>query len=160
MSVLVQPADLAAPEIAALVDQHTVFCDGTAPAESCHRLAIDALVAPDITVWQAVLGGRVVGLGALKALGDADGEIKSMHTAKEARGHGVARAILGTIITEAQRRGYRALWLETGVHPDFAPARALYAANGFVETGPFGSYKPDPHSTFMTLDLTHGEVAQ
>lgn len=160
MSVLVLPADLAAPELAALVDRHTAFCDGTAPAESCHRLAIDALKAPDITVWQAVLDGRVMGLGALKVLGDTDGEIKSMHTAKEARGRGVARAILQTIIAEAERREYRALWLETGVHPDFAPARALYAANGFVETGPFGSYKTDPHSTFMTLNLTHGGAAQ
>ncbi|WP_369793544.1 hypothetical protein [Terrabacter sp. Root181] len=35
----------------------------------------------------------------------------------------------------------------------FAPARALYAADGFTGCGPFGSKRPDPHSTFMTLEL-------
>ncbi|KRF42598.1 hypothetical protein ASH01_17440 [Terrabacter sp. Soil811] len=35
----------------------------------------------------------------------------------------------------------------------FAPARALYAAHGFAECGPFGRYRLDPHSTFMTLEL-------
>lgn len=46
------------------------------------------------------------------------------------------------------------LSLETGSDPFFAPARALYAKHGFVPCPPFGSYRPDPLSTFMTLDLT------
>ena len=36
---------------------------------------------------------------------------------------------------------------------EFAAARALYARCGFIETGPFGDYVPDPNSVFMTLDL-------
>lgn len=39
-----------------------------------------------------------------------------------------------------------------------SPARVVDAANGFVETGPFGAYKPDPHSIFMTLPLTLREA--
>ena len=33
------------------------------------------------------------------------------------------------------------------------PARALYARHGFEVCGPFGDYRPDPHSTFMTREL-------
>lgn len=43
--------------------------------------------------------------------------------------------------------------LETGTQPGFAAARALYAAEGFVECGPFGAYAPSAHSAFMTRTL-------
>jgi len=33
------------------------------------------------------------------------------------------------------------------------PRAGLYAAEGFVECGPFGDYVDDPFSVFMTLDL-------
>ena len=54
---------------------------------------------------------------------------------------------------EAARRGYRRISLETGSGEFFAPARALYAKFGFVDTEPFGDYKPDPNSCFMTKAL-------
>ncbi|MCB1333373.1 MAG: GNAT family N-acetyltransferase [Roseivivax sp.] len=148
------------PDFEALVDTHTTFCDGTAPAESCHRLPVSALFGPGLTVWTVTAAdGALVGMGALKALPGGDGEVKSMHTRQSVRGQGVARAMLETILAEGARRGYGALWLETGAHPDFAPARRLYAAHGFVETGPFGSYRPDPHSVFMTRRLDVMEPA-
>jgi putative acetyltransferase len=53
-------------------------------------------------------------------------------------------------VAEAARRGYRRLSLETGAGEFFAPARALYAKYGFVACEPFGDYKPDPNSYFMT----------
>lgn len=141
------------PAFKALVDTHVTFCDGTAPAESCHRLPISALFAPDITVWGAFDGDELVGMGALKQLSPTAGEIKSMHTLAVARGKGTARAILNTILDAGARRGMTTFWLETGVHPDFAAARALYSAQGFTECGPFGTYVSDPHSTFMTKTL-------
>lgn len=137
-----------------LVNTHTEFCDGTAPAESCHRLPVSDLFVPELTVWVASEGETLLGMGALKQLSESEGEIKSMHTVAAARGKGVARKMLTTIIETAKTRGYTSLWLETGVHPDFAAARALYEKAGFRETGPFGSYVTDPHSLFMTLDLT------
>jgi putative acetyltransferase len=45
------------------------------------------------------------------------------------------------------------LSLGTGSWPYFAPARALYARHGFVECAPFGDYREDPNSVFMTLEL-------
>jgi len=66
---------------------------------------------------------------------------------------GAAAALLERIIEVARSRGYRRLSLETGTHEAFAPAWALYARFGFVDTGPFASYAPDPNSRFMTLEL-------
>ncbi|WP_316013278.1 GNAT family N-acetyltransferase [Roseobacter sp. HKCCA0434] len=149
IEILTEPT----PAFAALVDRHVAFCDGTAPAESCHRLPVEALFGPDLTVWVAEDEGALMGMGGLKALPSGGGEIKSMHTVAEARGKGFARALLGAILAEAERRGYGALWLETGSHADFAAARGLYAAHGFTETGPFGDYVTDPHSVFMIKDM-------
>ncbi len=36
---------------------------------------------------------------------------------------------------------------------EFLAARTLYASEGFTECEPFGSYRPDPASTFMTRPL-------
>lgn len=69
------------------------------------------------------------------------------------RGTGAGRALLRHIVDEARRRGITTLWLETGAEEYFAPARALYTSEGFVECGAFGSYLPDPHSRFMTRGL-------
>ena len=78
----------------ALVDTHTAFCDGTAPAESCHRLPVDALFVPEVTVWAAYDAGEMRGMGALKTLSPTEGEVKSMHTRASARGKGVAKSML------------------------------------------------------------------
>jgi putative acetyltransferase len=45
------------------------------------------------------------------------------------------------------------LSLETGSFGYFAPAVALYEAHGFAECPPFGSYRLDPNSVFLTLSL-------
>ena len=39
----------------------------------------------------------------------------------------------------------------------FLPARRLYAKAGFRECGPFGDYRLDPNSVFMTLELEPSE---
>lgn len=155
MSLCIARADLTDHAFADLVAHHKAFCDATGPEESNHRLGLSELDMPEITVWSAASeASNLLGMGALKELSPEQGEIKSMHTAEAARGLGVARSMLGVILAEARHRGYTSLWLETGAQEEFTPARALYAAHGFVETGPFGSYQPDPHSTFMTLALT------
>jgi putative acetyltransferase len=61
--------------------------------------------------------------------------------------------MLRHIIASARKDGISRLSLETGSWEYFRPARALYAAHGFVECPPFGAYVPDPNSSFMTLDL-------
>lgn len=121
------------------------------PRESIHALDLDGLRSPDITFWTVWGGDELLGCGALRELDSAHGEIKSMHTAAAHRGRGVAALLVNHILDVARFRSYRRLSLETGSMAGFAPARALYARFGFVECGPYGKYRLDPNSTYMTL---------
>ena len=56
----------------------------------------------------------LVACGAIKELSKIHGEIKSMRTSKAHRGKGIASKILEHIISEAYKRGYQRLSLETG----------------------------------------------
>jgi putative acetyltransferase len=144
--------DLRGLEIAALLEEHLAEMRAVTPLKSKHALDLDALRRPEITFWTAWDGPRLAGCGALKDLG-GEGELKSMRTAPAFRRRGVAKALLEHAIAESRRRGYARLSLETGSFAFFAPARALYAAFGFVPCGPFGDYRDDPNSSFMTLAL-------
>jgi putative acetyltransferase len=145
--------DLRGPEIADLLATHVAFCRATSPPESTHVLDLDALRSPAITFWSAWDGASLLGCAALKELDPTHGEVKSMHTAGRHRGRGVGLGLLDRVTGEARSRGYRRLSLETGSMAAFASARALYARFGFVECPPFGDYRLDPNSIFMTLEL-------
>jgi putative acetyltransferase len=145
--------DLTGPEIAELLSAHLEFGNAHSPPESVHALDIDKLRHPDITFWSVRDGGTLLGCGALSELSPGHGELKSMHTAQQHRGKGVARILVEHILAEAKKRGYRRVSLETGSMDAFAPARKLYSRFGFVECPPFGCYSPDPYSIFMTLDI-------
>jgi putative acetyltransferase len=125
----------------------------TAPG-SAHALDLSGLRGPDIQFWSAWDEGRVVAIGALKRLSESLGEVKSMHTEQSYRRKGAGGTMLRHIIAAARRIGLSRLSLETGSGPFFAPARELYQRHGFVECPPFGQYRPDPNSVFMTLDLS------
>ena len=145
--------DLSGEGIAALLREHLDHMFEITPPGSVHALGLDALRSPDITFWAAWEGSELLGCGALKELDATSGEIKSMRTAAEHRRRGVGARILEHIIGEAMRRGYRQLKLETGALPPFEPARALYARYGFEFCGPFGHYRDDPNSVFMSKPL-------
>ncbi|WP_370646352.1 GNAT family N-acetyltransferase [Arthrobacter sp. zg-Y238] len=115
---------------------------------------------PSVTFWTVREDGALLGCGALKELpplfGGAAGEygeITSMRTVESARGRGVAQMLLQQIITNARARGYIALLLETGTQEFFASSRRLYQRHGFSVCPPFGTYRADPNSTFMCLNL-------
>ena len=145
--------DLSRPSVRALIDEHLSDMHATSPPESIHALSHDDLLADHVTFWTAWDGDVLLGCGALKELDGAHGEIKTMRTARDARGQGVGAAVLAFLLDEARRRGYRRVSLETGSQDFFAPARRLYARHGFAECPPFGAYALDPHSVFMTLAL-------
>lgn len=145
--------DLTGPEIANLIGEHLRNMHQLSPPESIHALGLEKLRRPDITFWTVWDGAELMGCGALKQLDVRHGEIKSMRTATAHLRKGVASAMLLHLIDEARRRGYERVSLETGSGAAFEPARQLYARNGFVLCGPFSDYRPDPNSTFMTLDL-------
>lgn len=76
-----------------------------------------------------------------------------MRTAPVALRRGVGRALLDHVIATARDRGYTRLSLETGTHPQFAPANRLYESAGFVDGPVFGGYPASPHNRFMVLEI-------
>jgi putative acetyltransferase len=145
--------DLSGPQIAALLAEHLAEMHAISPACSVHALDLDALRGPDITFWSAWDGADLLGCGALKHLDVTHGEIKSMRTAANHTGRGVAALLLDHIITEARSRAYHRLSLETGAAPFFAPAQRLYTRHGFTPCAPFADYTDDPHSIYLTRTL-------
>lgn len=159
MSIVIERVDAATPELAAFLEAHHADMEPTAPAESRHALPFDRLLGPGVRLFAAFDGGRPVATGALAALDEEHEELKSMRTDPAVRGKGLGRGMLDFLLADAAARDIRRVSLETGSMEFFIPARALYASAGFVECGPFGGYRPDPLSTFMTLSLPAASVA-
>ncbi|MGY3320952.1 putative acetyltransferase [Arthrobacter sp. TE12231] len=113
-------------DVRQLLAGHLADMYATSPPESVHALDPAALAGPGVSFWTAREGSRLLGCAAMKHLATGDGEIKSMRTAEPARGQGVAAALLRHLLAEARSSGYRRLFLETGSHEFFAPARRLY----------------------------------
>ncbi len=145
--------DPRADDVRELLERHLAFANSHSPPEDVHALDVDSLLDPALAFFSFRSDGELLGVGALKQLGDDHAELKSMHTAQAARGRGVGRAMLDHLIGVARERGLRRVSLETGSMPAFAAARSLYASAGFVACGPFGDYRPSRNSTFMTLAL-------
>lgn len=153
--------DLSRPQVHALLNEHLANMRELSPPESVHALDLSKLRSPDITFWTVWHDERrdeqalLLGCGALKQLGAEHGEVKSMRTPTALRRRGAGRVMLAHIVDVARSRGYRRLSLETGSGEisAFRPALQLYESFGFTFCGPFGDYRPDPHSAFMTLEL-------
>ena len=145
--------DLTGREIAELLQEHIDEMRSVSPPESKHALDLDGLRRPEITLWGVWDGTVLVGCGALKELEAGHGEVKSMRTSAAYQQKGVASMVLQHLIDEAKRRGYGRLSLETGSMPFFEPARRLYAKFGFEACAPFGNYRADPNSVFLTKVL-------
>lgn len=145
--------DLSRREVHALLQAHLDAMHANSPPGSVHALDLGALKRPDVTFWTAWEDGQLLGCGALKQLDAHHAEIKSMRTAASHLRKGVARAILEVILTEALKRAYRSVSLETGTGAAFAPAHTLYESLGFSRCGPFGDYVEDDFSVFMTKQL-------
>jgi putative acetyltransferase len=153
VTLSIVPDDLSGKEVQELLAEHLADMHATSPPESVHALDLDGLRDPAVTFYSAWLGNVLMGCGALKELGDGHAEIKSMRTSSHARGRGVGGQLLAFLLAEAHDRALTRVSLETGVEPYFAAARRMYARHGFIECPPFGSYRPDPNSVFMTRTL-------
>jgi putative acetyltransferase len=141
------------PEVRALLERHLGFCLSETPPEHSFALDVDGLLDQRVTFVSCRDGDTVLGVAAIKELDARHAEIKSMHTAAEARGRGVGRALLSHLLDTARTRGYRLVSLETGTTPGFTAARALYESAGFTPTGPFGGYPETGDNTFYSLAL-------
>jgi putative acetyltransferase len=137
-------------DVRRLLERHLSFARAVTPPEDVHALELDGLLEPSVTFFSLRDDGRLLGVGAIRQLDAEHAELKSMHTAEEARRQGVARAIVDHLLAVAAERGVSRVSIETGATEAFAPARSLYAGAGFVPCGPFGDYTESPNSAYMT----------
>jgi len=149
--LIIAPADPRDPDATALLQASHTLMQELFPAEDNYALEIDELLAPDIRFFTAREGDKLMGTGAL-ALKRGYGEVKSMFTAPQARGKGVAAALLRQIEDEARANGLTSLKLETGEALD--AAIRLYERHGFRRCGRFGDYAENDTSVYMEKALT------
>ena len=74
-----------------------------------------------------------------------------MFVRAEARGFGLGRRLLNALEEVASHRGITRISLETGIRQ--SEAIGLFRASGYQDCPPFGDYKADPLSLFMTKSL-------
>jgi len=140
-------------DVRSLLQTHLDFCHEVTPPEHSYALGVEKLRSPDIRVFTAREDEVLLGVGALKTLDPHHGELKSMHTAKAARGKGVGSGMVRHIIAYAKSLGMERVSLETGRHKPYLPARILYKNLGFEECPAFGEYELSEFNVCMTKIL-------
>ncbi len=131
-----------------IVAAHRAFAESVTPPELV--FAVDpSAIDPALDLFGVLEAGAVLAIGGLRVVEPGHLEIKTMHTLASARGRGLGRIMLAALVAEAFDRGATRLSLETGTHPAFAPARALYRSFGFEPCPPFGDYPASEHSLCM-----------
>ncbi len=74
-----------------------------------------------------------------------------MYVVPEARGRGLAKALLAWLLEAAREAGYRRVRLETGNRQ--TEALGLYQSAGFTPIPCWGPYAVDPKSRCFELEL-------
>lgn len=149
----VRPADFDDPRVLALLREHLAGMHANSPPGHVFALDVSGLQRPEIVLVTAWEGQALLGMGALKALDERSGEIKSMRTTATALRRGVGAAVLEHLVGLARARGYVRISLETGSGAAFEPALALYRKRGFRNGGAFGEYEASEFNQFLHLAL-------
>ena len=111
------------------------------PPEQRHGLKLDALFEPHVRFFIARSAGQSVGCGGIALFGDF-AELKRMYVRPDARGRGIADAILARLAAEATAAGLPLLRLETGTEQK--PAIHFYRRLGFTPCDAFEPYSAMP----------------
>jgi putative acetyltransferase len=150
----VRKDDLSGEATLRLLALHLAGMRASSPPDNVYALDLSGLKAPSITVWSVWEGNEVIGIGALKELGNGSAEVKSMRTHPDHLRRGVAALLPDHMVAEAKARGLNCLSLETGSGPAFKPALALYRKHGFVDGEAFSDYQPSAFNQFLHLQLS------
>ncbi len=105
---------------------------------------------PEGTILLASLDSATVGCVALRPLANGYCEMKRLYVRPAARGTGLGRKLAEQIITEAQKRTYTAMRLDTLASMD--SAIGLYESLGFKRTKAY-YHNPIPDSLYFELPL-------
>ena len=137
-------------EAASLIDALDDYASALYPAESNHLDSLDTLSNKNVTMIGAMEGETILAIGAVKAFKDY-GEIKRVFVPAVHRGKGLAKMIMAALEQILIDRSIGYAKLETGIHQH--EAIGLYHGLGYHDCPPFGPYRPDPLSVFMSKQL-------
>jgi len=153
--VVIEPRGYDDPDVVRMVDevqQEYVRLYGGPDAAS---VDVADFALPTGLLLVALLDGVAVAMGGWRRmpheLGEDIAEIKRMYVRPSARRRGLARAILREVEDTARAAGIRRLVLNTG--PEQPEAIALYLADGYTITEPFGHYACLGGALFYGKDL-------
>jgi putative acetyltransferase len=147
MNVTIERVVEATPDLRRLVAELNELLGAAYPPHQRHGLALERLFEPHMRFFLARLGGAAVGCGGV-ALFDDYAEVKRMYTREEARGRGVAKALLRRIEEQARAAGAPILCLETGNRQ--REAIGLYERMGYQRCAAFGPYAAMPAENIET----------
>ena len=150
-NVAIRPEDPRQPDVQALLDQSDDYLRALYPAESNHLVSADVLATDRAVFLAARRDGELLGSIALLVIAPGHAEMKRMFVRVGARGMGLGRRLLNALEEVACHRSITRISLETGIKQ--SEAIGLYRASGYRDCPPFGDYKADPLSLFMTKSL-------
>ncbi|MEM7285053.1 MAG: GNAT family N-acetyltransferase [Actinomycetota bacterium] len=140
-------------DVVALIEAHRAFSLTITPPEHAYAMPPEQVAGSDLVLVGARESGQLLGVGALREFDAATGEVKSMHTAAQARGRGVGRLVLEDLLARCRARGYHRVLLETGSMEEMAAARSLYESVGFERRAPYGHYTENGINLCYELSL-------
>lgn len=145
--------DLNDSSVLSLVAKSDEYLSSLYPPESNHAEPLEALVGENSAFFAGYLDKQLVACGAVKLVDDDTtyGEIKRVFVDEEQRGKRLASAVMQHLEDYLRTKGVKVVRLEAG--PMQPEALGLYRKLGYIERGPFGSYKTDPLSVFMEKNL-------
>ena len=149
--ISIEPEDPRQADVRRIIAESGAYLQALYPSESNHVVDVDALAAPDAVVLVARRNGELLGSIAFRVIAPGHAEIKRMFVRAEARGNGVGRRLLEALEDAARQRNVERISLETGIRQP--EAIGLYRASGYRDCPPFGTYRTDPLSLFMTKRL-------
>jgi GNAT superfamily N-acetyltransferase len=107
-------------------------------------LTAELFAPPHGTFLVAVVDDRAVGCAGYRRIDDDLGQVHRVFVRTEARGTGVARALMAAIEQRAVGSGLTTLRLETGIRQP--AAMRLYESLGYTPIARFPPYEEDPVS--------------
>lgn len=144
-----------ASDVSSMIDALDRYQESLYPAESNHLDSRKTLSESNCKLLGAYLDGKLVGIGAAKMFSDY-GELKRFYVEKRFRSLGVAEALIAALEYWLFKNGIYTSNLETGIHQH--AAIKFYENHGYTRSRPFGAYREDPLSVFMTKDLSTTET--
>jgi len=147
IEIQVERIQSATDEVRALIRKLDDELGENYPPEQQHGLKIDAIFEPHVRFFLARKDGVALGCGGV-AFFPGFAEVKRMYVAKEARGQGIADAIVAKLEDEAANANLSILRLETGTLQ--IAALRFYERLGFHPCEAFEPYSSMPPNTIAT----------